>query len=247
MAAAAPLLWWSGRELEQLANVLAAPWTAWLNGWHAAATALSVQCLPAHDAANLRSWGVFAGAGGSVAWWDRALEIDSTKSALFQPGGQIQATSIAMALEHRSRLALQEQLAQALGLLPAASDASPESTQFQPWSGSVVVQLVSSGCSASVLLNGDCVTTLIGSPAAPDDPQPSPLEDGLSTITIRASIEVSGCELTLGDLQAIRRGDILRLPHSLEDPLSVTVEARRVCAAFLGACDGLRAVELGPV
>ena len=234
--------------MEQLSNVLAAPWTAWLSGWHAAATGVSVRCLPAHDAANLRSWDVFGAAGASSAWWDRTLDVESTKTALFRPEGHVGATSIAVALEQRSRLALQVRLVEALGLLTSAGDASVTSTQFEPWSGSVMVHLAASSWSTWLLLNGACVTALIGSPAARDDRQAaSHVEDGLSAMSVRASIEVSGCELTLGDLEAIRCGDILRLPHSLEDPLAVTVEARRVCAAFLGARNGLLAVELGPV
>lgn len=247
MTAAAPLLWWSGRDLEQLAHVLDASWMAWLSGWRAAAMDVSVRCLLAHDAANPRSWGFLGAAGASSAWWDGVPAVNSMKTALFGPERHVAATSIAAALEQRSRLALQKRLVEALELLPAACDGPAQATQFEPWSGSVVVHLASSSCSTWLLLNGACVNALIGSPATQDDqPAASHVEDGLSALPIRASVEVSGCELTLGDLQAIRCGDILRLPHSLEDPLSVTVETRPVCAAFLGARNGLRAVELAP-
>ena len=109
----------------------------------------------------------------------------------------------------------------------------------------MVASLSAPAASLRLFLNGPCVAKAIGARASDGgSSRLAPVVEGISQLAVRASVELAGCEIDLGDLQALKVGDILRVPHALEQPMLVQVGDRPVCAAYLGRRGNSRAVEL---
>jgi flagellar motor switch/type III secretory pathway protein FliN len=71
------------------------------------------------------------------------------------------------------------------------------------------------------------------------------LHQALAGTEVPLTVELCSTELTLGYLRTLAVGDVLALPMALDQPLRVLgPDAAPVCAAHLGASDGMRAVEL---
>ncbi|WP_433694707.1 FliM/FliN family flagellar motor switch protein [Herbaspirillum seropedicae] len=71
-----------------------------------------------------------------------------------------------------------------------------------------------------------------------------PLQDALEGRLTKLRVELNNVELTLGQLQALREGDVLILPHLLTQALLVsTSQGQVVCAAYLGQAHGNKAIE----
>jgi flagellar motor switch/type III secretory pathway protein FliN len=71
------------------------------------------------------------------------------------------------------------------------------------------------------------------------------LHQALAGASVALSVELCSTELTLGYLRTLAVGDVLALPMPLDQPLRVLGPgAAPLCAAHLGAQDGMRAVEL---
>ncbi|MCO4855925.1 FliM/FliN family flagellar motor C-terminal domain-containing protein [Herbaspirillum sp. WGmk3] len=71
-----------------------------------------------------------------------------------------------------------------------------------------------------------------------------PLQDALEGRLTKLRVELTEVELTLGQLQALREGDVLILPHLLTQALHVsTSQGHPVCGAYLGQAHGNKAIE----
>ncbi|HWW08328.1 FliM/FliN family flagellar motor switch protein [Collimonas sp.] len=120
------------------------------------------------------------------------------------------------------------------------------------WSGAVRVSLPWCGLQLALHIGPGRVSSLLGadkkeaSPAAPAASNPLvPLHKALSQQETSLRLELSAVELDLGSLQALVVGDVIPLPHKLEQPLAVNGEdGKLLCGAFLGQQRGMRAIEL---
>lgn len=241
-----PLRWWTQVQLDAVALVLADPWSAWLWEWHGERP-LTVTCTPAHEVQDGGvEWHPVAGAEDAWVWWERGdPEAGPVRTSLFGPEATVAAGSMAAAVERMSRKALEGRLANTLGLLEPMPAARVPALERSAWSGSLIVRVSAPSLSIRLFMNGLCVAKALGplGYARPVEDLP-PVEDGVSSLRTRASVELVGCEINLGDLQAVAVGDVLRLPHRLSEPMLVKVGDTPVCAAHLGRRADSRAVEL---
>ena len=161
---------------------------------------------------------------------------------------------IAQLVASRAWAALADTLRDCLSLEEDPGQAEPEHAAFKPWSGWVWVSMLhASSLFPSLLLNASSVRVVLrsqpGEPTAPKRAQQVPIAVGVEQaladhkLTIRA--QLAECELDLGTLQGLRAGDIVPLPHALDEPLLVSTPAYGTfCAGFLGRLAGSKAIEL---
>lgn len=242
MTQARPLLWWTQAQLDGMAALLAVPWAGWLRDWRGqAAPAGTVECRLTQDAGGHPvAWCPLAAADGAAAWMEDAAPV-----ALFGGEAGAAAGSLALELEKKARDALAGELALALGLAWQPGANGPAAPEPAGWSGDVLAVLSAPGVSLRLLINGACAAKAIGGRTG--EPSPAklpPVVEGVSLLPVRARVELSACVIDLGNLQAVQVGDILRLPHALDQPMQVTLGRQPVCAAYLGRRGESRAVEL---
>jgi hypothetical protein len=118
------------------------------------------------------------------------------------------------------------------------------------WSGAVAAFLP---CGSSVLMEGECVERALRSASAPARPPRDaapalvPLLEAARASAVRLEARLCACELDLALLQRLRPGDVIRLPHPLDRPISVHgADGRALFDGFLARSHGLRALELAP-
>lgn len=69
--------------------------------------------------------------------------------------------------------------------------------------------------------------------------------EALAALPTRLHVELSGVEITLGQIQSLALGDVLLLPHPLTQPLHVVAtQGQSICAGYLGQQQGHKAIEL---
>jgi len=74
---------------------------------------------------------------------------------------------------------------------------------------------------------------------------PMPLEEALARERIALRVMLADAELNLGQLQALRPGDVIPLEHPLDAPLKViAADGASLCDGWLGQCEGRIAVEM---
>jgi Type III flagellar switch regulator (C-ring) FliN C-term len=127
----------------------------------------------------------------------------------------------------------------------------PASQCFERWSGAVSVSLPWGGQDFRILLGGDEIQGFLRH--AEPDPARSldqslpmiPVWQAVSSLPCVVRTELAPVELSLGAFKALRIGDIVELPHPLDQPLLIkTVGGGLVFEAFLGKVGAHRAVEL---
>jgi hypothetical protein len=138
----------------------------------------------------------------------------------------------------------------------AASDAA---TDGKPWSGAVRFKLTLGAQPANVWMH--VASELVAAQAAPSSAASGRAAVPAAKLTsvLRAvgheplafKVELTGAEVSLGDLQSLQVGDVLTLSHRLDMPLLVRPAGASadggtppVCLAYLGAQRGHRAIEL---
>jgi flagellar motor switch/type III secretory pathway protein FliN len=122
-----------------------------------------------------------------------------------------------------------------------------------PWSGALCVRWSWCGGLWSLGLPHGAVAALLGDEAAR---RPAPvarieaapkqrLDQALGGEALVLRAMLAGTELNLGQLQALRLGDVLPLEHLLDAPVQIiTADGTPVCDGWLGQSDGRVAVEL---
>lgn len=257
------LAWWSSAQLDSVSIPLEAAWIAWSQAWlpDGAARGLALDCKMAHDRAHLAEahW-TSLGARGSAHAWIAAGEdgpVVALAQALFGKGqfgdrGGAGGEGIAESVAQRAWTDLRRLLRSALHIDEEPGKSELEMQLFRPWSGCVAIRLVTDGMSCFLLLNAQCVQTLLKAsphlaPVQVTTPKarPAGVENALAPRKIALRIELTACELELGSLQDLRVGDVVPLQHSLEAPLHVNLaDGAPLCAAFLGKQGNKKAIEL---
>ncbi|SHN17915.1 Type III flagellar switch regulator (C-ring) FliN C-term [Duganella sacchari] len=129
---------------------------------------------------------------------------------------------------------------------------SPDGDDRRLWSGAVLLTLPLAQAGQApwqLLINGACATQLCTAAPAraapPPAARPVPLLRALREQALPLRAELSGPELTLGSLRALAVGDVLLLPHALDQPLTLSgAGGQPVCRGFLGQQHGQRALAL---
>jgi hypothetical protein len=88
--------------------------------------------------------------------------------------------------------------------------------------------------------------------AAKVDPRPPrvALPEALATLPMRLAVTLAPVQLTLGSLSSVQVGDVLPLPHALDEPLAVALAGepggapRTLCLAHLGKHGRRKAAQL---
>lgn len=262
-SSASPLAWWTRAQLDAVATHIRGAWTKCARDWMAAPRPMDAGfgCGPVHEAPQRAGarWELLGHRGAASAWLDTDGDITQRiQDLLFGPdhAPAQPAPGVARAVAVRATEALQESLRICLHIdAPGhASPGAPEAHEFKPWSGSLILSLPGArGASIVLLLNGACARILLPAAAAaaavpPSDegrPKLVELRDALAGRSLTLRVELSPCELDLGSLQTLRVGDIIPLPHPLEEPLRVSTAAGSpFCAGFLGRRGGSKALEL---
>ena len=164
---------------------------------------------------------------------------------------------------HLVTLAWTDWLARLDSLLPPDGRTPATTASAQPanaWDGHLSLPLPWCGKTWCVMLAAPAVSRLV---AAEDTPPPTAagaaaatppvaLAQALAVRPLTVGVYLAPVALTLGQVQALRPGDIVPLPHALDQParllLHVAPDAppEALCHAWLGQQDGHMAVELAP-
>lgn len=249
------LRWWSARNLATLSGRLDAACRTWAARWELALDAVVV--LNGHDAAPSSAWLPWQVAAGAVRPWAWTAVPDDAPGAAIARAmfGRSPEGSIASDLAQRAWTDLGDDVARLFGHalpdMPAATFARPHTL---PWSGGIAARLrVSAAESADIWLHIDAgsAATLARDLNRPRAAASAPLEASVLGVlanrpfTLRA--ELAPAVVDIGTLQSLRIGDVLTLPHRLDEPLKLRPDGGTTevaCVGYLGARDGRRAVEL---
>jgi hypothetical protein len=120
--------------------------------------------------------------------------------------------------------------------------------EFHAWSGCVKVSLPASG-NAAIYLNGAVARNLLAVPQGDRASKPvgglTPLQDAAGKTVVGLNLRLNPVELTFGQLKSLQVGDVVILPHAVEEPLClVTQSDALLCKAYLGRSDDRRALQV---
>lgn len=265
-AGAQPLRHWTDAQLAGLAALLGLAQRAWADGWGLDRVDVLEAAAEGADGpppADHGAWLALHAADTAARAWiapppGAPAATGLLRQALFDaaPEAALSLSADIAGVSHQvcetAWTDLRAMLADALRLVPAAAPAAPAAAigpdDCRPWSGAVLVRLPMPGSAWRLLLNGACVAQL-AAPAPAPRRTPAAAPTALLTalrdqpLTLRAAL--GGVEMTLGGLRSLAVGDVIRLPHALDEPLSlIDADGRAVCPAFLGSQRGWRALEL---
>jgi flagellar motor switch/type III secretory pathway protein FliN len=243
---ARPLHWWSAAQLTELARQIEPVWAAWLRDWAATPTAgmVAVACELAAERKDLAHlhWNVL-GATGSECAWHCAVSEESASPI---------DGSIAKAVWQEAQADFQAAICARLKLESCATT-SYLASNFKEWAGAVILSMGDGQCSPvqHVLLAAQPVSQMLAGFAPRRSEENTrlqralvPVEAALNDKPVRISAQLAPCEIDLGSLLGLRVGDIVPLPHPLEEPLAVHLESHPFCRAYLGKQGGAKAIEL---
>lgn len=260
------LHWWPDAKLEALARRFAQAMRDWCAAWGIAAPT-EVLCLRAHEHAvaggALRVCASGTGDARHAMLMSEKSLVQQVYGALFEqalvpddaPCHQQGATStIAHQLALQAVRDLVGVLFDIVRVTPELTgvDAACQRTPDKAWSGAVIIDFPGGALDFFMHLNAPCATSLMLLPHA-RLPMPglklpplSVISEALQSSTVRLHVNLSPVEIDLASLQTLVTGDVIRLPHLLDDPLHVQADGdeARLCAAYLGQRQDQRAVEL---
>lgn len=246
--AAFPLRAWSADQLARIAAAFDASLHDWAGAWGLEpADARGTRAVAGPHAEMGRA--TFLGQRGEAAAWmlEGAALLHRIHLRLFgceRSIGTI-AEEVALACEKD----LLARLCGVAGLEAGASPEPPSERCRQPWSGWVRAHLP---LQVGLLLSPEAVTSLLQEPGCPRSPREerataplASLKEALSPNAIQLHAELAGCEISLGVLRDLQRGDVLRLRQPLDAPAVVRERDGRVLfSGFLVRRGVRRALEL---
>lgn len=264
---ARPFCWWSAAALARVATPVRQACSDWAVNW-----GLALSDLQAFNAcesgARAVDWQSLAGAT-LLAGGEAGTSACGIALALFGPSpsrpGEASGRNTGLAAEVGAKAweALAASLRVALASTEPASSAlptSPHAGDLKPWSAAVQLRASFSspqGAETTVWLHLDpSLARQLGdiprkATPAPQRPPLVPVAQAVAHRRLGFVVEIAPAELTLGELQTLRVGDVLTLPHALDTPLAVrslsaagSPPAPAAMHAYLGTRDGHRAIEL---
>lgn len=264
------LLWWSEASLARASVLAEGVWHRWCADWDVEANFVSTgnACEIAAESIALQ-W---------QAWtphlriaFGQHDPVRSMHALLFGEPGDLQAeTGTVRTLSAEVADAAWGDLKDALGSVFKHPDASPPGTsQAEPrgaraafdcrnWSGSIRIRLEATAperVAIDVSISGALAQVLVdaahGLPSTARCPI-VPLAEALQDTQLRLPVELRELEMDLGTLRSLAKGDVIALPHRLNEPLQVRLRSNGadragssvLCEAALGARNGHRAIEL---
>jgi hypothetical protein len=241
MTQAASLAWWSQSRIDQCAKSLYDLLEARCQDWGAGQGAASCEGANAHQARlGDLAWRA-CGAPSPLGWVSAPPSLAaSVGQALFaHPGepGTLAAEVAARAVDD-----LLHRLCKALTLPEIGAHDTPPAVMGKPWSGAVVLVITVCDQTLVLLLAPAQSRALFARPAHAADRAPTcPVADALE-IELRAML--APFTLPIDALRGLQAGDVLRMPHRLDQPLTLQGSGVRDIPAWLGEKDGARAMLL---
>ncbi|HSW16771.1 MAG TPA: FliM/FliN family flagellar motor C-terminal domain-containing protein [Ramlibacter sp.] len=262
---------WTAQQHDELANSLGQAFAAWSDAWGLGRPADAVRCGPPRPASlRVQGWLPLRRAEGAaaVAWLQLASHLeDRLADAWFPAPDSGPRGPLANAVLSQARSACIADLAAVLGLQSVANqdaseggsaptqpgvDATPHVELAWPWSGAVQAALPGP-LGGRIVLAGDAMQTWLRQRGQLRAPRPrSAARSALTAVAGAAAsravglrAHLTGCEIPLGALLALRPGDVVRLPHALMSPATLVDDAGRAqLTAWLGRSGARRAVQL---
>jgi flagellar motor switch/type III secretory pathway protein FliN len=284
IGAARALRWWTPGALNTLAMQVMPALSRWAQAWGvevAPVRAFNACEVPAAQASTMdwqavgthpedTSVCLWAGASSCSPAGQIADAVWGTTVTRGENDAQALSSPLAATTADRAWKALLAELAGPLKIGATAVDDLAEHPAHVPgrdlkaWSGAVQLQIRFAGApeAASIWLHLSpalaqalCLAQRPArSPAVAGKTKLVPLKEAVASRPLRFSVELDPTELKLGDLQSLRIGDVLTLPHRLDSPLTLrslrttdegqAIEPARVGLAYLGARQGQRAIEI---
>lgn len=252
-------------ERDALAQRMADAIDTWQRAWMLDGVALEhrVVDLDAVRTPTSASWQLFGmderGAAAVFCRWSEAPQVLAARwLGLPLPGvrpADATREPLVEALARRAGDALLETLALATHCTRTAIAADDDCWRalVRPWSGALAVRSAGRGLTVDWLMSCATVDRLVRRPA----PRPRrvretlvPLSQALVGRKLHATVELERVALGIGELAALRPGDILALGHPLDRPLDVfTADGKagspeRLFGGFLVAHDGRKSLKL---
>lgn len=257
------LRWRPDAALLAAADTLRRALDAWAAGW--GLSLHGVQALNATPAdAPAPSVQPHLLAAGAARLWPAAGAVPTVLGALLFGAPPAEARGASALADELASRAWQDLLDAVSAALPAGGSASPATAagdKPQAWSGAVHLDFaVRSGDAESrfclrldaALADAWCANAPALSATRPTLPR-APMV-GLSVVVaerpVRLSVHLADVELNLGVLQSLAVGDVIRLPHRLDEALQVNVDLddtpsrTPLCRAHLAQKDGRLVAEL---
>jgi len=226
-------------QLQRLRQILQAAELAWRSAWGVAAGDETVRCeLLLRDAQvdDGELLGQKPGAVAQVRWNERAHHPLYQREA-----GRAPLAAAANAACRDDRAA---RLASALGLDRPGAPMAVAAVPAGRWSGSVRVVLA---CGSELRLDAATVARLaprVRGGAAVALPALVPAPQAAAGRRLHLQALLADCTLTLGRLQDLQPGDVVRLDHRLDAPLRLHAADAVVFTGFLAARRGRKVLEL---
>jgi flagellar motor switch/type III secretory pathway protein FliN len=244
--AARELRWLRPARLERLRHALQQAVGGWSAAWDLQSPPGDIHCAAFSGSGPQAGWTALEAKGNAVAWIH--LPADAVLLAMF-PGAEALGSLVRQLAElarldaiRRLALALKLELRPEAGEAPSAAEARPLSGALEASFDGLACRLVLGSAAAASWL--DAAAPHAGRTAS-TSASLSPACDAVSRRPFALHAQLSGCELPLGELQALQVGDVLRLQHPLADPAAMTDEAGTpLFAGHLAQRDGAVAVEL---
>lgn len=260
--------WWAAGQLDLICKKIDAVNAEWSKDWlangenHLTQAALASAWPRKQEI--LADWRQVSGAGAQTFWMKiPSRHLEHLQHAMFTASGPASISSNSKGVIGKSvaSQAWEEYLGKLTDLLsPAQIDISagvPPQNLFKAWSGAVQLEIQWCGVKLVLVLNQACVEQLLGPDVLAEDEnkrrlsRTAPTSKLLSIAQavqhkkVRVRVELSSCDIELGNLQQIQVGDVIPLPHGLEQPLQVKfASGEALCLAFLGTRATKKAIEV---
>jgi hypothetical protein len=245
---ARPLQAWRDVELAAVARAVQEPLQAWREAWGLPAQPSPLQCTRATAPDDDARWRLLAAGAQGAAWLGLAPAFEQVLTQALC-GVAAAHTPLARGVVVACRDDLPARLLAGLRLT-AAGSAPPEPARSpSAWSGEVGIDLEGG---VRLLLDAAAVAVILraANPPAPRSLAPArgpliSLPEAVAGMRLPLHAHLADCELDVGRLQDLRIGDIVSLPHRLDEPLQVRDAAGElVLGGFLARQGPRKALEL---
>lgn len=262
------LRWWAAAQLDLISkkiDMVNADWSKdWLANGESQSALTRLASVSTKKLDTSAGWRQVSGAGAQVFWMQTPpRHLEHLQDALFSASesAPVSSKSRGATGKHVASLAWEEYLSKLTELLsPAKAEmtaGTPPQNLYKSWSGAVQLEIQWCGVKMVLVLNQACVEQLLGTDGLAEDENKRKLtrkvpSSKLQSIVqavqdkkIRIRVELSPCDIELGNLQHIQVGDVIPLPHGLEQPLQVRfANGDALCLAFLGRRSNKKAIEV---